>query len=78
MKSSNIKLKLSEIEVVLMKFKAMGKLSDTDEMPESALPDLEPLPELPPWEEEPPAEKPKEAEESKEEPGEKKNESPSS
>ncbi|TFF96052.1 MAG: hypothetical protein EU544_01475 [Promethearchaeota archaeon] len=41
-----------EIEAVLMKYKAKGKLSDTDEVPESALPDLEPLPELPPLEEE--------------------------
>lgn len=41
-----------EFEALLMKFKALGKLSDTDEMPESALPDLEPLPELPPLEEE--------------------------
>ena len=42
-----------EFEATLMKFKAKGKLSDTDEMPETALPELEPLPELPPWEEEP-------------------------
>jgi len=35
-----------------MKFKVKGKLSDTSEMPEAALPDLEPLPELPPIEEE--------------------------
>ncbi len=41
-----------EFEAILMKYKAKGKLSDTDEMPETALPDLEPLPELPPWEEE--------------------------
>lgn len=62
-----------EIEAVLMKFKAKGKLADTDEMPESALPDLEPLPELPPWEEEPAEEPPKEPDESNEEPEEKKN-----
>lgn len=43
---------IREIEAVLMKFKAMGKLSETSEMPESALPDLEPLPELPPLEKE--------------------------
>ncbi|MHA1291137.1 MAG: hypothetical protein ACTSQJ_00545 [Promethearchaeota archaeon] len=42
---------IRELEAVLMKFKAKGKLSDTDEMPESALPELEPLPELPPLEE---------------------------
>ncbi|MGV9199239.1 MAG: hypothetical protein ACOC4M_10505, partial [Promethearchaeia archaeon] len=41
-----------EIEAVLMKFKAWGKLSDTNAMPESALPELEPLPDLPPLEEE--------------------------
>ena len=52
-----------EFESVLMKFKALGKLSDTDEMPESALPDLEPLPELPPLEEEPKEDKPKESRE---------------
>ena len=42
-----------EFEAILMKFKAKGKLSDTDEMPQTALPELEPLPELPPLEEEP-------------------------
>jgi hypothetical protein len=42
-----------EFEAILMKFKVKGKLSDTDAMPETALPDLEPLPELPPLEEEP-------------------------
>jgi len=41
-----------EFEAVLMKYKAKGKLSATDEMPETALPELEPLPELPPLEEE--------------------------
>ena len=66
-----------EIEAVLMKFKAKGKLSETDAMPESALPDLEPLPELPPWEEEPSEEPPKETEEPKEPQEEKKNENPS-
>jgi len=43
---------IREFEAVLMKFKVKGKLSDTSEMPEAALPDLEPLPELPPIEEE--------------------------
>ncbi|MFO8019286.1 MAG: hypothetical protein R6U96_11665 [Promethearchaeia archaeon] len=41
-----------ELEAVLMKFKAWGKLSDTNPTPESALPELEPLPDLPPLEEE--------------------------
>ena len=53
-----------EIEMVLMKYKAKGKLSDTSEMPEAALPDLEPLPELPPLEED---EKPEPLEEKEEE-----------
>ena len=48
---------IREFEAVLMKYKAKKKLSDTAEMPEAALPDLEPLPELPPLEED---EKPKE------------------
>ncbi len=43
-----------EIEAVLMKFKSFGKLSETTELPESALPDLEPLPELPPLDEKKP------------------------
>ncbi len=43
-----------EIEAVLMKFKSFGKLSETTELPESALPDLEPLRELPPLEEKEP------------------------
>ncbi|MHA1274717.1 MAG: hypothetical protein ACTSQS_14930 [Promethearchaeota archaeon] len=41
-----------ELEAVLMKYKAKGKLSDTSELPETALPELEPLPEIPPLEEE--------------------------
>ncbi len=45
---------MREIEAVLMKFKSFGKLSETTELPESALPDLEPLRELPPLEEKEP------------------------
>jgi hypothetical protein len=41
-----------ELEAVLMKFKAWGTLTETNAMPESALPELEPLPDLPPLEEE--------------------------
>jgi len=44
---------IREFETVLMKYKVKGNLSDTSEMPEAALPELEPLPELPPFEEEP-------------------------
>ena len=55
---------IREIEGVLMKYKAKGKLSDTSELPEAALPDLEPLPELPPLEED---EKPKPLEKKEEE-----------
>jgi hypothetical protein len=44
---------IREFESILMKYKVKGKLSETSEMPEAALPDLEPLPELPPFEEEP-------------------------
>jgi len=58
---------IREFETVLMKFKAKGKLSDTSEMPEAALPDLEPLPELPPLEEdEKPEPEPLEEKEEKE------------
>lgn len=41
-----------ELEAVLMKFKAWGTLTETNAMPESALPELEPLPDLPPLEKE--------------------------
>jgi len=56
-----------EFEALLMRYKALGKLSDTDEMPESVLPDLEPLPELPPLEEEPEEESKTQPESQKEE-----------
>jgi len=59
---------IREFEAVLMKFKAQKKLSDTSEMPEAALPELEPLPDLPPLEEDEEAEpEPEPVEDKKEE-----------
>lgn len=58
---------IREFEAILMKYKAAGDLSDTAEMPETALPELEPLPELPPLEEEE-VEKKEKIEEKEEEP----------
>lgn len=57
---------IREFEAILMKYKAAGSLTDTAEMPETALPELEPLPDLPPIEEE--EEEKEEVEKKEEEP----------